>query len=319
LSTKTILIVGQSPDPHIDCISNLLKENGASVIFFDIYNPEKCALTLDISDKPNHYLDSHEMKTALSNIHAIWWRAKPSAFRTNSTGKWALWAEFAHREWKSILESLHLFTSHAKWINPRSTDLYMRNKPAQILIAQEIGFNIPPTLISNDPSRIMDFLVINNEDAVYKVLTYYIEPPNQAIFTSRTSSRQVQNNIDSIRIAPGIFQKRIEKSFELRITVVGEEIFSVRIDSQLHQDTKLDWRRNQADVPYSKHKLPNRMAQLIKKMNKFLGLVYGAYDFIVTNDNDYYFLEVNPQGQWLWIENKLNLPISRSLANHLLM
>lgn len=306
------------PDPHIESVTNILKQIGADVRFFDVYNPAQYAINMNFSDKDldiHAYIDN--VKLRLSEFHAVWWRVKPSFLFSRTSKKRTLWSEFAHREWESILESLHSFTPKARWINPRLSDLCARNKPTQLLVAKELGFHIPTTLISNDPSNIRDFLSYDKKNAVYKVLTWYFEYPDKIIFTSKVTLDQVLKSTASIRVSPGIFQEQIEKSYEIRVTTVGEKIFSARLDSQIYEDTRLDWRRNQLKIPYSKYKLPKEIAKQIRKMNNQLGLIYAAYDFIVTPKEEYYFLEVNPLGQWLWIENKLGLPISKALAEAL--
>jgi glutathione synthase/RimK-type ligase-like ATP-grasp enzyme len=206
---------------------------------------------------------------------------------------------------------------NALWINPRNSNFNPNDKVIQLFLAKQLGFHIPPTLISTDPIKTSDFLEWNVK-SIYKVLTWFSEYPNKLIFTSRVDSKKVIDNADSIKVCPGIFQREIEKSFEFRVTTVGKKIFSVMIDSQTLERTKLDWRRNRFEVPYSIYNLPNKIENLINKMNIKLGLHFAAYDFIVTPNDEVYFLEVNPGGQWLWIENQTNLQISKALAEYML-
>ncbi len=144
-----------------------------------------------------------------------------------------------------------------------------------------------------------------------------MNPPNQIIFTSLVNLEQVKLNTDALKIAPGIFQDRIQKSYEVRATVIGDRIYSVRINSQDYQETELDWRRDQLSLNYFRIELPKKIKKLILAMNQRLGLVFGAYDLVVTPSDEYVFLEVNPLGQWLWLEEKTGVPISRTLAEYL--
>ena len=172
--------------------------------------------------------------------------------------------------------------------------------------------------MSNDATTVAGFFKDNKKEHIYKVLTWYVEPPDRMIFTSIVDPDQVKTDPESLSITPGIFQERIPKAFEIRATVIGNDVFSVRIDSQVHENTKLDWRRNQHLLSYSPHELPNDIADLLVAMNHKLGLFYGAYDLVVTPSSQYVFLEVNPLGQWLWLENATGLPISQTLAEFLL-
>lgn len=312
---KKILIIGERADPHIQLVTNLLEQLGASVKIFDLDKFSEHIVNVEYSTI-NTEAFGEILDFQLSQIDTVWYRIKPSMPYPKNTKENFLWSEFAYREWKSIIDSLHFFTPNALWINPRLSDLKAREKPTQLLLAKQLGFRIPPTLISNDSTRIIKFLE-KNKGSIYKTLTWYFEYPNKLIFTSRVDPRKVTDNIDSIKICPGIFQKEIEKLFEIRVTTVGKKIFSVKIDSQSRNDTKLDWRRNQFQLTYSVFELPRKMINLINQMNSKLGLHYAAYDFIVTPNEEFYFLEVNPGGQWLWVERRTGLQISNALAEYM--
>lgn len=314
---KNVLVVGQTNDPHISTVINHLKKHHVVVHFFNAHKLDSNLIQFFLNNSQSH-IKINDMSVDLTEIDSVWWRFKPSFFTKKQNSQGILRTEFVKREWAGIMDSLTVFTNNAKWINPRQADLLSRNKPAQLFIAKKIGFDIPNTLISNYSKHIKKFVKQNHDDCIYKVLSWYIELPDKAVFTSRVNSSHLKNNSDSIKIAPGIFQNRLDKNFELRITTVGEDIFPVKIDSQELADTKLDWRHNQLELKYSLFKLPNRIEQMIKKMNKKFGLVFAAYDFVVTPSGEYFFLEVNPAGQWLWIEKKLNIPISKTLSSLLI-
>jgi glutathione synthase/RimK-type ligase-like ATP-grasp enzyme len=137
------------------------------------------------------------------------------------------------------------------------------------------------------------------------------------LFTGLVSAETLAN-LDLIRITPGIFQERIDKSYELRITVIGSRIFAVKIDSQALAETQLDWRHAQHDVAYEVATLPNEITMKINAFMQSLGLVYGAFDFIVTPDGRYVFLEVNPGGAYMWVEAATGLAITPALADALI-
>ncbi len=97
--------------------------------------------------------------------------------------------------------------------------------------------------------------------------------------------------------------------------IVESDVFAVRIESQSRPDTAVDWRRNQFDVPYSVcDDLPRLLLGRLAKFHRRAGLCYGAYDFIVTPGGDFVFLEVNPAGQWLWLESATRVPVAAAMA-----
>src|SRR5205814_484076 len=106
--------------------------------------------------------------------------------------------------------------------------------------------------------------------------------------------------------------------YELRVTVVGARVFAAKIDSQANADAKLDWRRSLHDVAYEAVALPEEIETRIQAFMRFFGLVYGAFDFIVTPQGGYVFLEVNPSGQYMWLECATGLGITAALADALI-
>ena len=114
---------------------------------------------------------------------------------------------------------------------------------------------------------------------------------------------------------PIVLQEYIDKKFEVRYTVVGDNHFVCRIDSQCSDQAKYDWRRY--DIPHTPHlpiEPPKNIKEKVSNMMKMLGLEFGAFDFIVTPKDELFFLEINCMGQWLWIEQLTGLPISDAIV-----
>jgi glutathione synthase/RimK-type ligase-like ATP-grasp enzyme len=114
-----------------------------------------------------------------------------------------------------------------------------------------------------------------------------------------------------------IYQEYIPKSFELRVTCVGRRIFAAKILSQDNARTVVDWRRDQFNLNYEATTLPEKVERKVIRVLKELGLHFGAFDFIVTPEGRCVFLEVNSSGNWLWLEDRLPLPISNAIADWL--
>jgi glutathione synthase/RimK-type ligase-like ATP-grasp enzyme len=136
-------------------------------------------------------------------------------------------------------------------------------------------------------------------------------------YTELVTKRDIQN-LETIRLCPMTFQAYIPKRLELRITVVGERVFAAEIHSQISNHTQFDWRRyDLARTPHASHVLPHHLELKCVELVRRLGLVYGAIDMILTPDGKYVFLEINPNGQYLWIEELTDLPISEAICDHL--
>ena len=113
-------------------------------------------------------------------------------------------------------------------------------------------------------------------------------------------------------------QRQIEKVYDIRLTIVGQKAFAVAIDSQINAETRIDWRKGENLLPHRKIELPHSLIRKCQKMLSVLELQYGAFDFILDKFGNHYFLEVNPNGQWAWIECQTGYDISGAIVNQLI-
>ncbi|MBU4480422.1 MvdD family ATP-grasp ribosomal peptide maturase, partial [Patescibacteria group bacterium] len=124
----------------------------------------------------------------------------------------------------------------------------------------------------------------------------------------------IENKADFL-LSPVMVQSYIPKKIELRVTIVGENIFTCAIHSQNSEKTKYDWRRYDFEnVKHEEYQLPVNVRGKILAFMKKCRLNFGAIDMILTPDNEYVFLEVNPSGQFGWIEKLTGMPIAKSIA-----
>jgi hypothetical protein len=137
-------------------------------------------------------------------------------------------------------------------------------------------------------------------------------------YTNVVTKRDV-GYASSVRYCPIIFQAYVPKLFELRITVVGQKVFAAEIHSQHTNRTRHDWRRyDHYHMSYAQHCLPDDVAQRVLDLVQQLNLGYGAIDMVFTPDGRYVFIEINPNGQYLWIEQATGLPITDAIVDLLI-
>jgi len=309
-----ILVVGQHPDPHIETVCALLRNQGTPVCILDRYATEDY-ISFEMSGGKNRgYIHSQGTTFSLDEISCVWWRVKPAAPVEFPGGGGTLSEQFRSKEWNALLRSLPAWLSHVPWINPLINYQSPRTKPGQLMLAREIGFTIPDTVISNNIDDIAP-MFNRHKEIIYKTLDSFLIPPDKIIYTNITTKDDVLQRREEIRLAPCMFQEFLQKSYELRVTVVGDRIFSVAIDSQSDVRTKIDWRRDQSRSMYSSTDIGEALTSKLRTYMTKASLVYGAFDFVVTLDEQVVFLECNPSGQWLWLEKATNLPISQAIAD----
>ncbi len=221
-------------------------------------------------------------------------------------------------EWTVFLAALYSIVGD-RWFNHPRAILQAEDKARQLRLAHQIGFLVPETRITNDLAAIRqlqrDFPLIAKP---MKQALIEEENAQSSIFTSPVESL-TENDSEDVSICPIIFQQHIPKTLDIRVTVVGNKVFSVAIDSQSTEETKVDWRRgSNPNLHHEIITLPKQIANYCIEIVRLQGLRFGAIDLAKSQDGLYWFLECNPNGQWAWSENRTGLPIAAAIADELI-
>jgi glutathione synthase/RimK-type ligase-like ATP-grasp enzyme len=222
---------------------------------------------------------------------------------------------YIHSEFDSLLKNLFSIID-AKWISDPWQVYRAENKLYQLKIAIKIGFKIPQTLVTTDRIEVSAFYERVQKMIVKPISVTRSNDGNESLFiyTSRVEQHHI-DNLDDFDLTPCIFQEEIEKELELRVTVVGRQVFAASVNSQQSEETKVDWRRK--PLKFEAFELPKEVADKCVRLVKRLGLLFGAIDLILSPNGSFTFLEINPNGQWVWIENETALPISDAIIYEL--
>lgn len=316
----SILVITNKIDPHSDEVIKILQSKKAEV--FRLNTEDFCTNIETTLRIDNGHFDG-KFKSKLREIEfskiksVLYRRPKKTEARHIQNDHYRNFVEsecWFYLNW--LWEALPCF-----WISKPSSIRKAESKIKQLTIANQFGFTIPKTLITTNPEEARCFYRECGGNVVNKVLgTGFIEDQGsiKTIYTHRINDTDL-GHAESIQCVPCVFQERIEKKFELRITVVGKKVFAAEIHSQNSPRTKDDWRRYDLEnTPHFPHKLPEQIQKACVEFVSYYGLAFGAIDMIVTPKNEYIFLELNPNGQWLWIERLTNLPISEAIADLLI-
>ncbi len=262
----------------------------------------------------------------LSAVKAVWFRRRTDEIAFEYYYKLNLEKEARQElvkhlkgEFARFYSILPLFLSKAYWLNhPNKSSL---NKIAVLISAKECGLTIPETVITNKLDQELKEIVKGNQEYISKPLaeTSVIneEETSYSMLTSPVNAKQL---IKDEIIFPSLFQQCIDKEFEIRCFYLNGKCFSMAIFSQDDEQTKWDYRNYNEEyqnrcVPY---KLPRSIEMSLKKLMQQLKLVAGSIDFIKSKDGTFYFLEVNPVGQFDWVATNCNYQIEKEIAQHLM-
>jgi glutathione synthase/RimK-type ligase-like ATP-grasp enzyme len=317
---KYVLILTNSADgEHTESVITKLLERGQNIFRLDVDRLAAGETKVHFrADEDNFMfkLDSGGEVLSSSDVKSVWYR-RPNFF--NLQIKDTVQKKYAEDELSNFLEGLWLILSDVFWLNNPKNLESARRKIYQLQLAKEVGFQIPRTIVTNDANEIRDFFSSCKGKVVFKafykeMLDYGEKKYN--IPTTLITPRHLQR-IESVKQLPYLFQEFIDKSYELRITVVGERLFPVRIDTSGNPQAIVDWRNPQFinSLDYTVIDLPDAVKSRCLAMLERLGLSFGAFDLVVDKGGHYFFLEVNPNGQWYWLEALMKILISDAIAD----
>ena len=311
-----ILIIANREDVHTILVAQRLREMGEAVHVFDASDvPSRMSLSAAIEPDGARLLlgdfDPAEVRT-------VWLRRLALLRPAESLSEED--AEFAKRESKSMLSGMAQLLGERYWVNPLEIAFFSdrgHGKLLQLERAREVGLEIPRTLATNDPDAARAFVRSCPDGAIYKPFM----PPTRkvvdgdaprygTVYTTRIGEAALAK-MDGVRHAPCQFQELIPKRCDLRVIVMGDRVFATEIHSQADERSALDFRQHYAlgQTPYAPHELPDTVAAQCVAVNRAMGLRFGAIDIVLTPDGRYVFLEVNQQGQFLWLEGQTGQPL----------
>jgi glutathione synthase/RimK-type ligase-like ATP-grasp enzyme len=291
---------------------------------FRLRGQEYYRLDLDLAYKDRVYLDPVRQelhihsadRTVLidsNSLQSIFFRA-PTHLRESSGHRLPPEELLARHQWTAFSRSLMVF-DEATWVNhPRNT-YQSENKPFQLRVASEIGFLTPETLIGN-AAPFEDHHFKKDDSMAIKALDSFlvrVEDGDAFFYTQSTSRAELETA--ELGAMPIILQRLLRNKLDIRVTVIGDECFSASI-SVGGQNIEGDWRLMKNQCNYIIHTLPEVIKNHCLALTKALGLGFGAIDLAVIG-NDYYFLEINPTGEWAWLQEAVDFPLASRIADYL--
>jgi hypothetical protein len=302
---KNILIISCRADIHAEAVIFCLKKNAIQprVLWSDdLINKGNISIRIDSEDVKANYQDEYG-SIDFAEIDTVWYRRLVEP-RLNGSEFHADDLEVAKRDAAEFARrSITALCPKARWINSVVGAYVSTSKVRQLIDASRLGICIPETLIGNCPEHIRGF--VGSAPSIYKTMNTLIWKEEGRTLASATTDICLSelDSDRSIQLSPGIYQRKIPKVADIRLTYFGGEYIAIRIDASSHPPGQVDFRltpvmQRKAEL----YKISERLLDKCNLLMEQLGLVFGCLDFVETPDGELVFLEVNQSGQFLWVE-----------------
>lgn len=308
-----IVVVSYEGEDHSDAVCACLQRAGRELLRIDLADfPVRNRIALRWRDgaAPQYLLEVAGREVDLAAARVVWWR-RVRGFDVDPAILRGQHRAFASSETGQAVHGM-LDALGCAWMNPRLADEAAHHKPLQWTLAQQVGLQVPATLVTTRAEEAQRFVAEQGlGQVVFKAFLASIEEWRE----TRLVTAEDLGRLELLRLAPVIFQRYIP-GVDLRITIVGRRLFTTEIDAR-HTSYPVDMRMVVGEGRAAAAQLPADIEAKLLALQDRLGLRYGAVDMRRTDDGQYLFLEVNPAGQWLFAERLSGLPITQAVADHL--
>lgn len=312
----SILIITNDHDEHADAVIRELSKRHVPVLRFHPEEfPHACSVSLEVQDgRIEGEIEIADRRVALDDICAAWYRRARNLFEGRRLSLTAETLDNYVRAQSTATLTALCESLQTLWVGHPHKLRRAEVKALQLVKASEAGLQTPHTLISNAPAQVKAFVDgLGERECALKPLIALGVTDEQGYRLPLTTTLPPGQSLASAAAAPTIFQPYVEKAFELRCVVIGDRVFCAKMDSQASETTRKDWRAGEPE--HEVYVLPAQVEASIRRLMASFELNFASLDMIVTPEGEFIFLELNPNGQWLWLELALGLPLVAAMAD----
>lgn len=308
-----VLILANLHDFPTDRVCLELQRNGASYFRLNVETLKQARIRL-VPQEPVLEVDYDGQTWVIdAGLKSVWWR-QPTFLRNTPHKAMSLQEQLERSQWPAFMRGLMLF-DQAKWINDPARTYRAESKPWQLRQAASLGFPTPLTLITNDPCAEVT-AVMGTQVALKSIDTVLLRHQGEQYFSYTQMLDWNECATADLTSAPVIVQSAITPKLDLRVTVIGDNAWTVAVLTCGHP-IEGDWRiHKKGDLTYEPYDLPSDVSRHCIDLVRSMGLIYGAIDLMVR-DNEYLFVEINPTGEWGWLDSD-ERPLASSIAQELM-
>ncbi|WP_190812667.1 ATP-grasp ribosomal peptide maturase [Saccharopolyspora pogona] len=309
----TVLILARDLDPSADAMVTALRDRGTPMCRVNTaWFPAQLSVSAGLRrGRWSGYLRTPAHCVELEDVHAVWYRSPEAYQMPDALSEPERHHAFLEAKYGlgGVLSSLSAF-----WVNHPARMADAAYKPVQLVRAGECGLTVPDTVITNEADTVRCFAAEGH--TITKLLgsnTISEEGTRKLSWTGVLGEDDLAD-LRGIEVTTHMVQRWVPKAFEARVIVMGEHMTVVAIHAG-NAASYVDWRSDYDALTYDVIEPPAAVSKGIHSLMRAFGLVYGALDFVVTPSGEWVFLEINPGGQYGWIEAATGVPLTSVLAD----
>lgn len=309
----SVLILARDLDPSADEMVTALRERGTAVCRVNTaWFPTQLSVSAGLrGGRWSGYLHTPGHRVELEDVHAVWYRS-PEAYQMpdelSSAERHHAFLE-AKYGLGGVLSSLP-----ALWVNHPARLADASYKPVQLVWAHGCGLTVPDTTITNEADTVSEFAHAGRTITKLLGSNTISEEGTRKFSWTRVLGDDDLADLRGIEATTHMVQRWVPKSFEVRVIIIGDHLTAVAIYAS-NTASYVDWRSDYDALSYELIDPPEHVSQGIHALMRTFSLIYGALDFVVTPEDEWVFLEINPGGQYGWIESHTGVPLTGVLAD----
>ena len=317
VAPRVVLVLTQPDDETADIVMERMVEREVPVFRFDTADfPIRARLDLRMHQgRWTGTLKAFNGVLDISEVATVWYR-RPTTFRLPRAMD-ASTQRFAAAEARHAFAGI-LYALVPRWVNAPHARAVAEYKPLQLQVAADHGLSVPETLLTNEGVAARTFAQHHHGAVVYKSLQGGV-PVSQdgSRVLIPTTALEDENLADDEAISWTAcqFQQRIDKRREVRVVIAGDRVLAAEAAPQTPNDDVIDWRLLDLDLRWQAHELPGTIAGALRDVVAALGLAAGVADLLIDDAGGYQFLEINPDGQWAWLEDEAGVPATEAFVD----
>jgi glutathione synthase/RimK-type ligase-like ATP-grasp enzyme len=246
------------------------------------------------------------VRVSVQELDLIWWRRVSQTLRQPIDMSPAT-LDFLRNDWRHATEGAVFTNFSGIWLSDPAAQRRAENKIIQLQTAMSIGLHVPETIVTNSPTELRHFADRLGNDIIAKTLRGAATRATAAV----SMTPEALSDDEAIALCPAIYQERVHGSVHLRAHVFGESVYAAQITT-----ADLDWRRD-LSVPFESIAVTPQLANQLVDFVSVMGLRMGVLDLKIDENDQVCFLEINPQGQFLFVEALAGLPLTEAICDYI--